>query len=243
MTADRAKPLLEVKALHTVYGKKIRALKGVSVELHAGEIVALIGNNGAGKTTMLKTISGILKPEAGEVLYEGRRISGLEPHSIARLGIAHVPEGRHVFPRLTVMENLEMGAYCRKETSLLEEYGRIFGLFPVLGERRTQLAGTLSGGEQQMLAMGRALMSSPKVLMLDEPSMGLAPLLVDTIFGIIRKINQSGIPIFLVEQNARKALQVASRGYVLETGNMALSGSASSLLLNEQVRHAYLGIA
>lgn len=243
MTADRAKPLLEVKALHTVYGKKIRALKGVSVELHAGEIVALIGNNGAGKTTMLKTISGILKPEAGEVLYEGRRISGLEPHSIARLGIAHVPEGRHVFPRLTVMENLEMGAYCRKETSLLEEYGRIFGLFPVLGERRTQLAGTLSGGEQQMLAMGRALMSSPKVLMLDEPSMGLAPLLVDTIFGIIRKINQSGIPIFLVEQNARKALQVASRGYVLETGNLALSGSASSLLLNEQVRHAYLGIA
>ena len=243
MTADRAKPLLEVKALHTVYGKKIRALKGVSVELYAGEIVALIGNNGAGKTTMLKTISGILKPESGEVLYEGRRISGLEPHSIARLGIAHVPEGRHFFPRLTVMENLEMGAYCRKEASLPEEYSRIFGLFPVLGERRTQLAGTLSGGEQQMLAMGRALMSSPKVLMLDEPSMGLAPLLVDIIFDIIRKINQSGTPIFLVEQNARKALQVASRGYVLETGNLALSGSASSLLLNEQVRHAYLGIA
>ncbi|MBI4800941.1 MAG: ABC transporter ATP-binding protein [Elusimicrobia bacterium] len=243
MTTNPVKPLLEVKNVHAVYGRKIRALKGVSVELHAGEIVALIGNNGAGKTTMLKTISGILTPESGEVLYQGRRISGMEPHRIARLGIAHVPEGRHVFPRLTVMENLEMGAYCRKEASLLDEYRRIFDLFPLLGRRRAQLAGTLSGGEQQMLAMGRALMASPKLLMLDEPSMGLSPALVDKIFDIIRKINQLGTPIFLVEQNARKALQVASRGYVLETGNLALSGSASNLLHNKAVRHAYLGIA
>ncbi|MBI4051337.1 MAG: ABC transporter ATP-binding protein [Elusimicrobia bacterium] len=239
-----AETLIELKEVHTVYGKKIRALKGVSLRIFSGEIVTLIGNNGAGKTTMLKTISGILKPESGEVVYKGKSILGFSPHRIARMGIAHVPEGRHVFPRLTVMENLEMGAYSRRSNSIADqEYQQIFELFPVLGQRKNQLAGTLSGGEQQMLAIGRALMSQPRLLMLDEPSMGLAPVVVDKIFEIIRKINSMGTTIFLVEQNAKRALQVALRGYVLETGTILLSETASKLLDNPQVQHAYLGIS
>ena len=234
-------PLLSVSDLHTVYGKTIRALKGVSLEVFTGEIVCLIGNNGAGKTTLLKTISGILKPEAGEVSFESRPIGGLAAHDIARLGLAHVPEGRHIFQRLSVLENLEMGAYTRSG-ALGRDIDHVYGLFPVLGERRKQLGGTLSGGEQQMLAMGRALMARPKLLMLDEPSMGLAPVLVDRIFEIIRKINSEGTTILLVEQNARKALTVGSRGYVLETGRIVLADQAARLLDDPQVRQAYLGL-
>jgi branched-chain amino acid transport system ATP-binding protein len=233
--------VLAIEAVHTVYGKTIRALKGVSLEVHTGEIVCLIGNNGAGKTTLLKTVSGILKPESGAVRFEDRSIGGLPAHEIARLGLAHVPEGRHIFPRLTVLENLEMGAYNRSGL-LTSELDHVYGLFPVLGERRKQLGGTLSGGEQQMLAIGRALMARPKLLMLDEPSMGLAPVLVDRIFEIIKKINAEGTTILLVEQNARKALSVGSRAYVLETGTIVLADQAARLLDNPQVRQAYLGL-
>jgi branched-chain amino acid transport system ATP-binding protein len=233
--------VLSIEEVHTVYGKTIRALKGVSLEVHTGEIVCLIGNNGAGKTTLLKTVSGMLKPESGAVRFEGRSIGGLPAHEIARLGLAHVPEGRHIFPRLTVLENLEMGAYKRSGV-LTSELDHVYGLFPVLGERRKQLGGTLSGGEQQMLAIGRALMARPKLLMLDEPSMGLAPVLVDRIFEIIKKINAEGVTILLVEQNARKALSVGSRAYVLETGKIVLADQAARLLDNPQVRQAYLGL-
>jgi branched-chain amino acid transport system ATP-binding protein len=233
--------VLSIEEVHTVYGKTIRALKGVSLEVHTGEIVCLIGNNGAGKTTLLKTVSGILKPETGAVRFEGRSIGGLPAHEIARLGLAHAPEGRHIFPRLSVLENLEMGAYNRSGL-LTSELDHVYGLFPVLGERRKQLGGTLSGGEQQMLAIGRALMARPKLLMLDEPSMGLAPVLVDRIFEIIKKINAEGTTILLVEQNARKALSVGSRAYVLETGKIVLADQAARLLDNPQVRQAYLGL-
>ncbi len=234
--------ILELKDLHAVYGRKIRALKGVSLEIRSGEIVALIGNNGAGKTTMLRAIAGLLKPEQGAVLLRGQSIGGLASHEIMRMGVSLVPEGRRIFPRLTVMENLEMGAYARRPADLGREYEHIFELFPVLGKRRPQLGGTLSGGEQQMLAMGRALMAAPRLLMLDEPSMGLAPVVVDKIFEIIARINAGGVTVFLVEQNAKRALQIAGRGYVLETGNIVLSESTEVLLRDSSVKKAYLGL-
>lgn len=234
--------MLELKGLHVVYGKKIRALKGVGLEVRAGEIVALIGNNGAGKTTMLRTIAGQLKPEQGGILFEGRAIDGVASHQIARMGIALVPEGRRIFSRLSVMENLEMGSYSREEKDLGEEYAHVFELFPVLGKRLTQLGGTLSGGEQQMLAMGRALMAKPKLLMLDEPSMGLAPVVVDKIFEIISRINKEGVTIFLVEQNAKRALQAAARAYVMETGEIVQASDTQALLDDPSVKKAYLGL-
>ncbi|MEK7859001.1 MAG: ABC transporter ATP-binding protein [Elusimicrobiota bacterium] len=234
--------VLELKGLHAVYGKKIHALKGVSLEVRQGEIVALIGNNGAGKTTMLKTVAGQLKPDQGQVLFEGQSIGGLPSHEIMRRGMSLVPEGRHIFPRLTVFENLEMGAYSRTKQDLEQEYAHVFELFPVLGKRRTQFGGTLSGGEQQMLAMGRALMAAPKVLMLDEPSMGLAPVVVDKIFEIIQRINKEGVTIFLVEQNAKRALQTAARAYVMETGAIVAEGPTSVLLDDPAVKKAYLGL-
>ena len=236
-----AETVLKINQLHTFYGKKIHALKGVSLEVGAGEIVALIGNNGAGKTTLLKTVAGLLKPEKGTIDYAGAPISGLPAHQIMRRGLCLVPEGRKIFPRLTVFENLEMGAYRRKD-ELTQDLERIYALFPVLGKRRTQLGGTLSGGEQQMLAMGRALMGKPKLLMLDEPSMGLAPVIVDRIFEVIVEINKAGTPILLIEQNARKALKVAGRGYVLETGQIVVADTASNLLTNPTVQNAYLGV-
>ena len=234
--------VLELKGLNVVYGKKIRALKGVSLEVRQGEIVAMIGNNGAGKTTMLKTIAGQLKPEQGTVLFQGKSLGGLPSYEIARMGVALVPEGRHIFPRLSVMENLEMGAYFRTEKDLKKEYAHVFDLFPVLGKRRSQFGGTLSGGEQQMLAMGRALMSAPKLLMLDEPSMGLAPVVVDKIFEIISRINAEGVTIFLVEQNAKRALKSAQRAYVIETGEIVAAQETSVLLNDPAVKKAYLGL-
>jgi len=234
--------LLSLHQVHTVYGKKIRALRGVSLDVRSGETVCIIGNNGAGKTTMLKTVSGLLKPERGSVRFEGADITGQPAHCIARRGLAHVPEGRHVFPRLTVLENLEMGAYFQNGRELSRAFEHVFALFPVLDQRKSQLAGTLSGGEQQMLAIGRALMARPMLLMLDEPSMGLAPVVVDRIFDIIRRINQEGVTVLLVEQNARRALQVASRGYVLETGNIVLEGLSETLFQDPGVQKAYLGI-
>jgi len=234
--------MLELADLHAVYGRKIRALKGVALEVRSGEIVALIGNNGAGKTTMMKTIAGLLKPEKGSIRFQGREISGLAPDAIMRMGLCLVPEGRRIFPRLSVMENLEMGAFSRREQDLSREYEHVFELFPVLGKRRAQLGGTLSGGEQQMLAMGRALMAAPKLLMLDEPSMGLAPVVVDKIFEIIEVINKEGVTILLVEQNAKRALRAAGRGYVLETGSVAAAGDSSALLKDPAVRKAYLGL-
>ncbi|OGR85792.1 MAG: ABC transporter ATP-binding protein [Elusimicrobia bacterium RIFCSPHIGHO2_02_FULL_57_9] len=235
-------PILELKELHCVYGKKIRALKGVSLEVCLGEIVALIGNNGAGKTTMMRAIAGQLKPEQGTVNFSGRSIGGMPAHEIVRLGVCLVPEGRRIFPRLSVMENLEMGAYARPRADFKQEYEHVFGLFPVLGERRRQLGGTLSGGEQQMLAIGRAMMAAPKLLMLDEPSMGLAPVIVDKVFETISRINKEGVTIFLVEQNAKRALAAASRAYVMETGQIVLSGSASVLADNPSIKKAYLGL-
>jgi branched-chain amino acid transport system ATP-binding protein len=237
-----AAPILEIKRLHCVYGKKIRALKGVSLDVRSGEVVALIGNNGAGKTTLLRTVAGQLKSEQGEVLFEGLPIAGRASHEIMRLGISLVPEGRRIFSRLSVMENLEMGAYSRRGRDLKEEYAHAFELFPILGRRRGQLGGTLSGGEQQMLAMARALMARPRLLMLDEPSMGLAPVIVDKIFEIISRINKEGVTIFLVEQNAKKALAAASRAYVLETGSVVVSDHTQALLKDPSVKKAYLGI-
>jgi branched-chain amino acid transport system ATP-binding protein len=234
--------ILSVRDVHTFYGKKIHALKGVSLEVGAGEVVALIGNNGAGKTTLLKTIAGLLKPEKGDIDYEGAPIHGQASCTIMKSGLSLVPEGRKIFPRLTVFENLEMGAYKRND-ELGPDFEKVYGLFPVLGKRRTQLGGTLSGGEQQMLAMGRALMGRPKLLMLDEPSMGLAPVIVDRIFEVIVEINKAGTPILLIEQNARKALKVASRGYVLETGEIVLHDTSAALLHNTRVQNAYLGVA
>ncbi len=233
--------MLEVKELHVSYGE-IRALRGISISVEAGEIVALLGNNGAGKTTTLKTISGLLAPSQGEILLEGRSLVGLPAHEIVTYGIAHVPEGRKIFNRLTVMENLEMGGYARRDGSLGEDLDRVFSLFPRLKERRTQVAGTLSGGEQQMLAIGRALMARPRLLMMDEPSMGLAPVLVEQILATIEDINaRLGTTILLVEQNAAMALAIAHRGYVLETGAIVLAGSAEALQADPEVRRAYLG--
>jgi branched-chain amino acid transport system ATP-binding protein len=233
--------LLELADVHTYYGN-IHALKGISVTVDKGEIVTLIGSNGAGKTTTLKTISGILHPKKGTVTLEGKRIDHTPPHEIVALGICQSPEGRRIFPRLTTMENLEMGAFHRTDQAgIPEDMERVFDLFPRLKERRSQQGGTLSGGEQQMLAIGRALMSRPRILLLDEPSMGLSPVLVETIFQIIQDIHAQGTPILLVEQNALMALQVASRGYVLQTGRIVLQDTAANLGENEMVRKAYLG--
>jgi branched-chain amino acid transport system ATP-binding protein len=232
--------MLEVQDVQVYYGK-IHALKGISIQVDKGEIVALLGNNGAGKTTTLKTISALLRPRSGRVLLEGEPIHDLPPHEIVARGVAHAPEGRKIFNRLTVTENLEMGAYLRSDGTISEDIERIFGLFPRLKERRTQVAGTLSGGEQQMLAIGRALMASPRILLLDEPSMGLAPILVEQIFKTVEDINRQGTTILLVEQNAAMALSIAHRGYVLETGSIALGGSAVELQEHPDVRRAYLG--
>jgi branched-chain amino acid transport system ATP-binding protein len=234
-----APALLELRDLHVYYGA-IQALRGVDVEVRRGEVVALLGANGAGKTTTLRTISGLLRPRKGEILLGGRRIDGVPSHKVVELGIGHSPEGRRVFPVMTVLENLQMGAY-RFRGVPQEDLDRVFGLFPRLAERRTQLAGTLSGGEQQMLAIGRALMGRPELLLLDEPSMGLAPLVVQQIFEIIKEINDQGITVLLVEQNAAQALQLAHRGYVLETGEVVMSDAAAELLTNPRVRAAYLG--
>jgi branched-chain amino acid transport system ATP-binding protein len=233
--------LLELADVHTYYGN-IHALKGISITVDKGEIVTLIGSNGAGKTTTLKTISGVLHPQKGTVILEGRRIDRVPAHEIVSLGICQSPEGRRIFPRLTTLENLEMGAFHRSDQAgIKEDLERVFSLFPRLQERRSQQGGTLSGGEQQMLAIGRALMSRPRILLLDEPSMGLSPVLVETIFQIIRDIHSQGTPILLVEQNAHMALQIAGRGYVLQTGRIVLQDSARNLRQNETVRKAYLG--
>ncbi|MDZ4180883.1 MAG: ABC transporter ATP-binding protein [Coriobacteriia bacterium] len=232
--------MLKVDAIHTFYGQ-IEALKGITIEVTEGEIVTLIGANGAGKSTTLKTISGQLSPKNGAIEFEGKSIVGVPAHKVAAQGIVQVPEGRRIFPRMTVQENLEMGAYLRNDKEIDQDMEHVFDLFPRLKERRTQKGGTLSGGEQQMLAMGRGLMSRPRLLMLDEPSMGLAPVIVELIFETIRKLNSEGITILLVEQNAAMALNVANRGYVLETGKVVLEGPGKELLHNEQVRKTYLG--
>ena len=231
--------LLEVADLDVRYGA-IRALKGISFSVGEGEIVALLGANGAGKTTTQKTISGMLHPAGGSITFDGRRIDGIPAHRLIGLGICHVPEGRHVFPRMTVAENLEMGAF-RFRAPDQKELQRVLDLFPILRDRYRQYAGTLSGGEQQMLAIGRALMGKPRLLLLDEPSMGLAPLIVRQIFDIIREINSSGMTVLLVEQNAAQALALADRGYVLETGELVLQGTGADLLADDRVRAAYLG--
>jgi branched-chain amino acid transport system ATP-binding protein len=234
--------LLEVDDIHTYYGN-IHALKGVSLSVEQGEIVTLIGGNGAGKTTTLNTISGILRPRTGTVRLDGNDLGKVAPHKVVALGVVQVPEGRRTFARLTVEENLRMGGYTVSKQDVEDGVGRAFEMFPRLKERRTQIAGTLSGGEQQMLAMGRALMSKPKVLLLDEPSMGLAPVLVDAIFDTIRKLHGEGTTILLIEQNARMALQVADRGYVIESGQILLTDTAENLRENEEVQNSYLGIA
>jgi branched-chain amino acid transport system ATP-binding protein len=233
--------LLEVNEIHTYYGK-IQALKGVSLRVEQGEIVTLIGGNGAGKTTTLRTISGLLSPAEGSIHFDGMDLSAFRPHELVSKGLAMVPEGRGVFAKLTVTENLEMGAFHRSDKKgIAEDMKKVFDLFPRLAERRKQLAGTMSGGEQQMLAMGRAMLSRPRILLLDEPSMGLAPILVDQIFHIVQDINREGTTVLLVEQNAHQALSIAHRGYVLETGHIVLEGPAKELLTSPQVREAYLG--
>jgi branched-chain amino acid transport system ATP-binding protein len=233
--------ILKLDDVHTYYGT-IHALKGISLEVYEGEIVTLIGANGAGKSTTLRSINGLNHPREGTITFQGKNITDTAPHQIVRMGISQSPEGRHVFPRMTVLENLEMGAYQREDrSSISEDLDRVYTLFPRLKERISQKAGTMSGGEQQMLAMGRALMARPKLLLLDEPSMGLAPIFVEKIFEIIREINQQGTPILLVEQNALMALDTANRGYVLETGHIALADDAKALRDNEQVRKTYLG--
>jgi branched-chain amino acid transport system ATP-binding protein len=233
---------LELRNVHTYYGH-IHAVKGISLRVKPREIVTLIGANGAGKTTTLRTISGVVHPREGEVLLNGQRIDRLAAHKIVELGICQSPEGRRIFPRMSVLENLQMGAFARKDAAAIDEdLERVLSLFPRLRERLKQKGGTLSGGEQQMLAIGRAMMSRPRVLLLDEPSMGLAPMLVETIFSTIVEINNQGVAILLVEQNALMALNVASRGYVLETGRIVLDDDAKALQQNEQVQKAYLGI-
>jgi branched-chain amino acid transport system ATP-binding protein len=232
--------LLRLEGVHTYYGN-IHALKGVDLLVNRGEIVTLIGANGAGKTTTLKTISGLLHPRQGKVIYEGKDVSRTAAHEMVGRGVGHSPEGRRIFSRLTVMENLQMGGYTRSSAEIAEDAERIFGLFPRLRERIGQQGGTLSGGEQQMLAIGRALMSRPHVLLLDEPSLGLAPILVQQVFETIKEINAQGMTILLVEQNALQALSIAHRGYVLQTGEVVLEGKASDLIVNEMVRKAYLG--
>jgi branched-chain amino acid transport system ATP-binding protein len=233
--------MLEVHDIHSYYGN-IHALKGVSINVDQGEIVTLIGANGAGKTTTLKSISGIMHPRQGSILLEGQAIEALPPHEVVTRGVVQSPEGRKIFGALTVRENLEMGAYTRRDVPVIkQDLDFVFALFPRLQERAKQLGGTLSGGEQQMLAMGRAMMSHPRILMLDEPSMGLAPVLVEAIFETIQKLNQEGTTILLIEQNAAKALQVAHRGYVIETGQIVLQDNATNLRNSERVRKSYLG--
>jgi len=235
-------PLLVLENVHTYYGN-VHALKGISLTVEEGEIVTLIGANGAGKTTTLRTISGLIKPKEGRIIFDGQELNKIPAHKIVYMGISHAPEGRKIFPTLTVEENLLLGAYSlgndRKAIEANKE--RVFALFPRLAERRKQLAGTLSGGEQQMLAIGRALMSRPRLLLLDEPSLGLAPMLVKAIFETIKEINRQGVTILLVEQNARAALKLAQRAYVLETGRIVLSGPCQELIKDERVRKAYLG--
>lgn len=236
-----AEPMLKIDNIDVYYGA-IHALKGISLEVNQGEIVTLIGANGAGKSTTLRTISGLLKPKNGSITFMGQNIAGVRAHEIVKRGISQVPEGRRVFAEMTVMENLDLGAFVRKDKDgIQQDLKKVFELFPRLEERKNQSAGTLSGGEQQMLAMGRALMSRPKLLLLDEPSMGLAPLLIKEIFNIIVDINKSGTTVLLVEQNANMALSIANRAYVLETGRITLSGSAQKLAASEDVRKAYLG--
>jgi branched-chain amino acid transport system ATP-binding protein len=232
--------MLDVRDLHVYYGE-IHALKGITFRVGQGEIVALLGNNGAGKTTTLRTLSGLLGPRTGEVTLEGASLVGVPAHAIVARGITHVPEGRRIFNRLTVVENLEMGAYTRADGEVGADMERVFVIFPRLKERRAQVAGTLSGGEQQMLAIGRALMARPRLLLLDEPSMGLAPVIVEQIFDTVQDINRQGVTILLVEQNAAMALAIAGRGYVLETGGIVLEGAARELADNPEVRRAYLG--
>jgi branched-chain amino acid transport system ATP-binding protein len=233
--------ILDVDDIHTYYGS-IHALKGISIQVREGEIVTLIGANGAGKSTTLRSINGLNRPRKGSISFKGRNITSEAPHKIVQMGVAQSPEGRKLFPRMSVLENLEMGAFQRSDRSeIKDDLERVYDLFPRLNERKTQKAGTLSGGEQQMVAMGRALMARPQLLMLDEPSMGLAPIFVEKIFEIVVEINQQGTPILLVEQNALMALDVANRGYVMETGHIALTDEAKALARNEQVRKAYLG--
>ncbi len=233
--------MLKVENLVVNYGV-IQALKGISFEVNEGEVIALIGANGAGKTTTLQTISGMLQPTSGQVLLEGTDITKVPGHKIVSMGMAHVPEGRRVFPGLTVLENLKMGAYTRSnKKEIADEFERVYESFPRLKERRNQLAGTLSGGEQQMLAMGRALMSQPRIILMDEPSMGLSPIYVEEIFNIIQEISKAGTTVLLVEQNAKKALAIADRAYVLETGNIVLSGDARTLMNDDSIKKAYLG--
>ena len=235
-----ADTILKVDNINVYYGN-IHAVKGVSFTVNEGEIVTLIGANGAGKSTTLKTVSGLLKPRSGDVLYKGKSIKGVRAHKIVEAGLAQVPEGRHVFLHMTVEENLDMGAYTQPASTIAPNKEKVFELFPRLKERRKQLAGTMSGGEQQMLAMGRALMSHPKLLMLDEPSMGLAPILVEQIFEIIQNLHKAGTTILLVEQNAQAALSVADRGYVLETGKIVTTGTGAELLSSPAIKKAYLG--
>jgi branched-chain amino acid transport system ATP-binding protein len=233
---------LELENVHTFYGN-IHALQGISINVHDGEIVTLIGANGAGKSTTLRTVSGILSPREGEVRLDGQRINALRPHEIVERGVCQVPEGRRIFSRMTVRENLEMGAFSRKDKAAInDDMERVFVLFPRLHERVSQKGGTLSGGEQQMLAIGRALMARPKILLLDEPSMGLAPILVETIFKTIAEINQQGVTVLLVEQNVRQALTLAHRACVLESGRLVLEGQARELLGDERLKRAYLGL-
>ena len=233
--------ILEVEDIHTFYGS-IEALKGISIEVKEGEIVTLIGSNGAGKSTTLRSISGLNAPRTGKIVYEGKEIQGTPAHEVAAMGIAQAPEGRRIFPRLTVAENLDMGAFLRSNRQEIErDRERVYELFPRLKERARQRGGTMSGGEQQMLAMGRAMMANPKMLLLDEPSLGLAPVVVDRIYETIREINAQGVTILLVEQNANYALDVSARGYVLETGKVALTDDSAALRSNEEVQRAYLG--
>ena len=233
--------LLEVSDLKVYYGV-IQAIKGISFEVNQGEVVALIGANGAGKTTTLHTVSGLLPAKEGKIIFDGKDISKVPPHKIVSMGMAHVPEGRRIFQELSVLENLKLGAYTRKsKAEIAESIEMVYDKFPRLKERKNQVAGTLSGGEQQMLAVGRALMSKPRIILMDEPSMGLSPLLVSEIFEIIKEIRNSGTTVLLVEQNAKKALSIADRAYVLETGNITLSGDASKLINDESIKKAYLG--
>jgi branched-chain amino acid transport system ATP-binding protein len=241
VSTNGATPILEIEDIHTYYGS-IHALKGISLTVNEGEIVTLLGANGAGKSTTLRSINGLNRPRQGSIRFQGRDITNEAPHVIVKRGIAQSPEGRRLFPRMTVTENLEMGAFQRKDKSeFKQDMERVFELFPRLQERRNQKAGTMSGGEQQMCAMGRALMARPKLLLLDEPSLGLAPIFVERIFEIVTQINEQGTSILLVEQNALMALDNAHRGYVLETGNIVLADSAAALKTNEQVRKTYLG--
>lgn len=233
--------LLEIKDLEVNYGV-IKAIKGVSFDVNEGEIIALIGANGAGKTTILHTITGLIQAKKGSIVFDGKELTKTPPHKIVFMGMAHVPEGRRIFQQLSVLENLKLGAYTRKDKSeIASTLKMVYERFPRLEERKNQVAGTLSGGEQQMLAMGRALMSKPRIILMDEPSMGLSPLLVSEIFDIIKVINESGTTVLLVEQNAKKALSIADRAYVLETGNITLSGDAKDLINDESVKKAYLG--